>query len=336
MKRSWIILLMLLVGCSNGDDSAKERTGTPVHAKIITVAVKNVPQTYSTMALIGSEQKISISSRLSGFISEIPVREGERVTKGQLLLRVDPVDVRQDLAQARADYANAKADLERFTALLKEHAVTRQQYDRVKLRHDMAKAKLVQAKNQLNYAEIRAPVDGIIVRKLKNSGDLAAPGSPILVLENIHELNVTTYVSERFIKDIHEGDMATVRVDHDAVPLPARIRQVVQAADENSHQFLVKLVVPEHDFLRPGLSVEVSFQLGKRKAVVLPLQAIVQRQGLSGVYVVDENGTAHWRIVRPGQVLDKNHIEIAAGLKGGERIVAGSAPGLYSGAKVSL
>jgi len=335
LKTTAVILVTtaMLTACSNEPEGdAGQNVG--IHVPLITLQAEDVAEHTISSGNVTSDKRISIASRLSGYIGNIAVREGDRVRQGDALFRVDPVDVMQSVNQARADLGNAEVDLRRYQSLLKENAVSKQQFDQIKLRYTLAKSKLTQAENQLQYAEVKAPVDGTVVKKLLNSGDLASPGAIVLILENSQQLSVETHVSERFIAAIHEGDEASMELASLHQPLKAVIRQVVPAADPLTHQFLVKLSLPVKPEILPGMFAEVRFTIGSRKALLLPATAIIQRHGLHGVYLVDADNILHYRLIRPGREID-GRVEALAGLSDGDRIATSVRPDIVSGVKAS-
>ncbi|HCS12770.1 MAG: efflux RND transporter periplasmic adaptor subunit [Zetaproteobacteria bacterium CG06_land_8_20_14_3_00_59_53] len=326
-------MIAMLAGCSH-DEENNELQVSSIAVPLISIMAEDVAEHTISSGSVTSDKRISIASRLSGYIGNITVREGDSVKQGDALFRVDPVDVMQAVNQAKADLRDAEADLARYESLLKENAVSKQQFDKVRLRFTLAKSKLTQAENQLQYAEVKAPVDGTVVKKLLNTGDLASPGATVLVLENAQQLSVETHVSERFIAAIHEGDEATVELASLPTPVKAVIRQVVPAADPLTHQFLVKLSLPQMAEVLPGMFAEVRFAIGSRRALLLPSAAIVQRHGLHGVYIADSNNILHYRLIRPGNSTDGG-TEALAGLSDGDRIAAEIRPDIVSGMKAS-
>ena len=329
-----LLFMASLSACSDSSNNmSKVAAINTITAEVLDVRAQLLPVHYSTSGIVTSDHRVAVSSRLSGYVRDIKVKEGSRVNKGDELFRVDPVDARQQLAQAKADLNNADVDLQRFESLLHDKAVSQQQFDQVKLRFEVAKSKVTQAQNQLRYAVVRAPVNGIIVEKRLNVGDLASPGTPILTLEDPMHLLVETYVSEKHIAAIHEDDAVSLNIAAIKQRLLGEVRQVVQVADARSHKFLVKASIPPHKNIRPGIFVEVSFRVGQRQSVMLPGSAIVSRNGLSGVYIVDKNNIAHYRLLRLGQKLD-TQVEVAAGLEAGQRIVNHPPQGLLTGMKV--
>ncbi|MDQ6964278.1 MAG: efflux RND transporter periplasmic adaptor subunit [Mariprofundales bacterium] len=300
----------------------------------VTVAPVQVPIHYITSGTVTSDHRVAVGSRLSGYIHDLTLREGDRVASKQLLFRVDPVDVRQRLAQSQAELADAKSDLQRFRILLKNRAISRQQFDKVKLRFAVATSKVKQARNQLKYAVVRSPLDGVIVEKRQHNGDLASPGSVVLMIENTTEMAVDTRVSDQFVARIHVGDHPLVRMREIPYPLRATVRQVVPAADSRSHQFLVKLTLPSGSPGRPGSLVEVLFTTGSREVLALPVSTVVHRHGLDGIYIVDNQGVVHWRLVRLAAALADGMVEIAAGVAAEMRVVDHPAVTLRSGDSV--
>lgn len=343
---SFLLPLMLALSISACQD--KDRTGSPpppsLSAELATAVVQDIPIVAVTSGIVTVDQRVAVSSRLSGYIQDLAVREGERVRTGQLLLRVDAADVRSQLEQARArlskaeaSLADANVDLERYQALLAEQAVSQQQFDKVSLHHQLAQQQVReaseavrQATNQLAYAEVRAPVAGIVVQKFKHSGDLALPGEPILVLEDPGHLLVETFVSEQQIEHLKPGDRVRVRLPATHQELVGGIGQIVQAADPVYHRFLVKISLPETKSLRPGMYAQVGFSIGHRRAVLIPARALVHRNDMPAVYVVGSDNLAHLRLLRLGEAVNE-HIEVAAGMNPGERMVANKLAQVRSG-----
>jgi len=291
-----------------------------------------VDRLYISSGIVTSDHRVSISSRISGYIRTLTVREGDRVKVGDLLVRVDPVNANQRLVQAMADLANAKADLKRYEALFKEHATTKQQLDRVRLRYKVVASQVRQARNQLGYAEVRSPVNGVVVEKMMSAGDLAAPGATILTLEDPSSLLVNTYLSERVINQVKVGDAVDVRVPAMQRHLHGEVRQVVDVADAATHQFQVKVAVQD-DALRSGMFAEVGFTLGQRQTLLIPYEAVVDRAGLNGVYLVDADRTVHYRQVRLGRRYG-DRVELLAGLHAGDLIAWNGKPELRTGMKL--
>ena len=331
---SALFALSLLAGC--GSDESVEGVVAPTSkAEVLTLSTVELPVLYVTSGTVTSDHRVSISSRLSGYIRELPVREGDHIKAGDVLVRVDPVSARQGVVQAEADLADAKADRDRYEELFKAGAVSKQQLDRIRLRYKVARSQVEQARNQLSYAEVRSPVDGVVVEKRMNKGDLASLGASILVLEDPSSLLVETYASEQFIGAIHAGDKVEVEVASQQQPLAGLVRQVVQAADATTHQFLVKVTLEPRDDVHPGMYAQVGFKVDSRQGLQVPAAAVINRGGLNGIYVLDVDSIVHYRQIRVGQKRGES-VEVLAGLRAGDRVAWNGAPALSTGMKVQV
>ncbi len=332
--------ILLLQACS--DDGASRSAVAPVvltNAETMSVKSVDVDSYYVTSGTVTSDHRVSISSRISGYIRKLSVREGDRVTKGQVLVRVDPVNAKQALVQAEASLAEASSDLKRYELLYKEHATSKQQLDRVRLRYKVARSQAAQARNQLGYAEVVSPVNGVVVEKRLSKGDLAQPGAAILTLEDPASLLVKTYVSEQYVSGIHTGDNVQVEIPSMKRAVGGTVRQVVEAADAISHQFLIKIALQDDPAVHPGMYAQVGFSVGVRRALLAPTAAIVERAGLNGIYVVDAKGIAHYRQVRTSrngesEKYSGSTTEILAGLHDGDLIAWAGDPALQTGMTV--
>jgi len=329
-------LALTLAACSH----EPEPQATVQHPNIkvehhLKISSQAIPIRYMTSGTVTSDHRVSISTRLSGYIRDIRVREGDRVQKGALLIRIDPVNAKQALIQAKADLNNAQAEWKRYQSLLQQGAVTKQQFDHIKLRYEVAQSHVKQAKHQLSYAQITAPVQGVVVEKRMAQGDLASPGMPILTIEDPSSLLVQTYVSEGFVSQIHEGDAVDVQIPSLKQQFKGVVRQVVQAADPVSHQFLVKISLPSDADIHPGMYAQSHFMTGTRQALLIPQAAITTQAGLHAVYIMDSHGLAQYRLIRLGQSIDKR-VEVVSGLHDGDHLIWNSQHTIHADMKVQL
>lgn len=339
-------LLIVLAGCQRHDQTAADQVKT-VNAQAITLSLTEIPVSDSSPGVVISEQQVQVASRLMGYIRDIPVHEGDAVKAGQLLFSIDPTDIRGQVDQARAGVAqadaalnDAKADFERFSRLYKDESIPKVQFDKIKLQYNIAQSQanaaqagLNTAESQLRYAEVRSPINGIVTQKMANKGDLAAPGRPVLVVENPARLMVQTSVSNETYSHLKMGGSATVEIS--GKTLPGKIVRLVSAADAMSHTHLVKLDVPGIKGFSSGTFARVRFTVGSRQGISVPKTAVLERAGITGVFVVDADGIAHYRMVRAGREQD-GVIEIEAGLNPGEKVVTSNTSEFDSGDRINL
>ncbi|OYY94761.1 MAG: hypothetical protein B7Y41_04095 [Hydrogenophilales bacterium 28-61-23] len=348
MKPLVAVLVLALAGCS-GEEPAKTATPTQrsVQAQTQLVQASEGLAVTATTGSVVALDSVRVASRLMGYIRDIAVVEGQSVKAGQRLFSIDPLDIEGAVEQARlglnqADVAmkDAKADYERFEALYKDEVVSRQNYEKMKLNYDIAVSRAAQAKaglgtaqGQMRYATVTSPINGVVTQKLANEGDIAAPGHPVLLIENPARLQVQTAVSEDLYRGLKLGQVVMVEIDGQDQALSAKVARLSPAADPMTHAYTVKLDVAAPG-LRSGAFARVLFPTGKRSVLAVPVAAVLDRAGITGVFVVDAQGAAQYRMVRLGKS-DGGLVEVLSGLTPGERVVIGNAQAVNNGDKVA-
>ncbi len=352
LRMALLGLAVSLVNACGKHESPEESAAA---GRTVAAAVQTVQQTPLSVRVeapgaVVSEDQVQVASRLMGYIREIKVEEGQAVKAGQLLFVVDPADIQGQMSQARAGLAQAEAaladarlDYERFGALYKDEAIPKLQWDKVRLQYQVAQQQVAAARaglglasGQMRYASVVAPIDGVVTQKLANAGDLAAPGRPVLVIEGLKKLQVRTQVSGGVYARIKTGEKVAITPDGDATqaPIEGVIAQVVPAADPVSHTHLVKIDLPAGSGLSSGNFVRVGFAAGSREGIRVPAAALAERAGITGVFVVDAQGIARYRMVRTGAA-GQDGVEIVSGLNPGDKVAVSNVSQLENGDKVS-
>lgn len=347
-----VAVLALAAGLSGCNNSAQAPAATPSSAAVkatLSVVEKAVlPVIATAPGHVIAQQQAQMASRLMGFLREIYVVEGQHVSAGQRLFSVDPTDIqgqmnmaRAGLAQAQAAQLDAKNDYERFGTLYKEEAIPKMQWDKIRLQYQMtqqsvaaARAGFDTAAAQMRYATVVAPFAGVVTQKMANAGAMAAPGFPILMLENTDKLQVQTGVAPDIFAQLKVGTSVAIQTEGHSADIVGKVVNLVPSADPVTHSHLVKIDLPQGHGLRSGSFVQVAFALGQREGIRVPASAVLTRAGIAGVFVVDAQGVARYRMVRSG-TSSAGKIEILAGLNPGERVVTSSVTALQNGDKVT-
>ncbi len=341
------LVIVWLSGAFHPKISAKE---TVPETKTITGLeigrVEVLDRTYiSLTGTIVAEERVELSTRRTGYVVYIGAKEGDRVKENQVLLRIDPVDVKARVEEAEnrvrqaeeayeaasARYRVAEKTYLRFKKLLKEGAVTRQEFDEVearfleakanlesaRIRVEIARKRLSSAKSEVKYAEIRAPFDGYVVERRVDRGDLAVPGEALMVVER-SSYRVRVDVPEEFTGRIRLGDHIKVKVDVLGKVFSAEVIEIEPYVDPETRTFRVEARIKGKG-VRSGMFARV-FIPKEERIVVVPESALYRRWDFVGVWVVEEDGTLRLRFVRTGRRFE-GWVEILSGLKGDERIV---------------
>jgi RND family efflux transporter MFP subunit len=158
----------------------------------------------------------------------------------------------------------------------------------------------------------------------------------VLVIEGMKKLQVRTNVSSDVYARIKAGEKVTIVTDGDAAqaPIEGVIAQIVPAADPVSHTYLVKIDLPAGNGLSSGNFVRVGFAVGRRQGIRVPATALAERAGITGVFVVDAQGVARYRMVRTGAA-GQGIVEIQSGLNTGDQVVVSNVEQMENGVKIS-
>jgi len=344
----FFLSILLLSGCEETNKDLKQQEILQIN----TMPVKklNYNLIFSTSGTIEASKSASISTRLMGYIDKINVKIGDKVKKGEILLRINSSDlkakkgqIKGQIAKAKSYYINAKKDFERFTLLFKNNSASQKELDNITTNYEQAKAGLetaLQMQKELDanlaYANIKAPFSGVITGKFISKGDLANPGKPLLRLENTTHFLVKTYLNENQINKIKKGGVVEIHIKSNGKKLQGIISELSISSNNSGSLYLVKIAINESENIFTGMYVSVDF-LGNtlNNTLVIPKSALVQKGQLYGVYTVSLQNTAILRWLRLGKVYG-NNIEVLSGLNVDENIIINANGKLFNGAKVTL
>jgi RND family efflux transporter MFP subunit len=310
--------------------------------------------------------RAAVGSRIIGRVVELPVDEGDRVREGDLIAVLDSEDLNAALAQAQAQLLEAQArlvDAEREGRRQRElvaakiapqadldAAETLLQVLRAIVNTQQARVDAMEA--QLAYTVIRSPIDGVVIERNVEVGEMVAPGGftsqqstgAIVRLADPASLEVEADVNESFISRLRPGQPATIRVD--AVPdksYTGRLRQIVPTADRQRAVVEVKVTLEDRDErLVPDMSCTVTFlEQGSEERVAegepklyVPAAAVLSQEGASVVFRV-RDGRLQKAIVEVAAAEgDGTRVEVLSGLEASDTVVVAPDPALRDGQRV--
>lgn len=328
-------LLLPGPGCKSRHEDAPAENRASVVTETRVAALAEVPRAVQATGSIRPWARVSPGTKILGRVEAVTVREGDRVRRGQLLVRLERRDLEAAVEQARAAVAMAEAELERARAqhdrmrsLQSRGSVTDKNLEDAVAGFRVAEAALQQARANLSaaevtlgYAEIRSPVSGFVTAKRVESGDMASPGAALLVVEDLARVKVVLTVPESDVVGLAPGAPARVAVDVLESSWDATVDRVNPSGDPASRTFDVELVLDNADGrLKSGMFARATFARGTRQALLVPAGAVVRRGALEGLFVLDAERRARLRWIRTGRALD-DRIEVLSGLEPGERFV---------------
>jgi RND family efflux transporter MFP subunit len=232
----------------------------------------------------------------------------------------------QVFEEKEAGYQQAEASLERAGAMAAAaHAKVKQ-----------AEANLAVVSVTEKDAIIIAPHDGIITAKLVDKGDLASPGTPLITIETTHGFCIDMLLPETYIGYVAPRQKVLVEVPAlKTGPLEGNVCTIVPSADQKSRSFIVKINLPIERSVTSGMFARVQVPTGHSRQLLIKRSAIIIRGQLTGLYLVDSDNIAHFRLIRLGKT-SGDYVEVLSGLKEGDRYVATPVPALVDGARVEV
>jgi RND family efflux transporter MFP subunit len=325
-----------LCGCgSKAEKGDAPGVGLPaVPVRVQTVENKSRSMTDEVVGTVRAKLHATLEARLSGRIAEMPVSLGDAVQKGQVIARLDAAEVAARLEQAQASLDEADRDWKRVSALFEQQSITRAEYDASQTRQQIAKAAVAEASAMMSYVDITAPFDGVITKKWVDVGDLAAPGKPLLDVEDPSALQFLADVPDTLVGHLKPGDQLAVRIGTDTNEMSGIVAEIAPAADPDSRTSLVKLNLPAAPGLRSGRFGRVAVPVGEVTSIHAPVSAVIQRGQMELVFVATD-GHAALRLVKTGQRIG-DEVEVVSGLNSGEQVVTQGAAGLTDGQPVSI
>lgn len=344
-----MVLFLPAAGCKDKDQPGEGEARGPVISGVKTIDLRpeTVDEFYQTSGTVKAKVISEISSRIMGSVTGINLTEGDRVTKGDLLLTIDDRDLEQRMKEAEEEHREVLKLLEsakqnkslmdttyaRYKSLFDEKALTQQEIDEIenkknlaRLEYERAEAALEKANAnrrgaqiELGFAKITTPISGIVTEKMIELGTMAVPGMPLLVVQDDSSFKIDVYVDELLLEKLRVGMPVKVIVDALKMEAPGEIYEIVPSVDPRSRTFLIKIDVKDEN-LKTGLYGRVMVPIGKKEVLLVPKNSIVEKGQLVGVYVVDDQGDVSYRLVKLGRDFDGKW-EVLSGLKSGERII---------------
>ena len=329
-----LVALLTLTACG-GDKppaafapAAKPLAASPVE-------LREVELTFSAEAVVEAVRQSTVSAQIAGRLVDIRFDVGDRVQKGEVIVRIDERAAGQAQAASEAQVrsseailANARAQFERSRQLYAQKFISQAALDKAqsefKAAESQMKAMLAgagQAATERSFATVTAPYSGVVAARHVQLGEMAAPGKPLMTGFDPSTLRVVASVASTQVAAIQAGARARVEIPAAQRWIEAKSITVVPSADPRTHSTQVRIDLPEDvRGVYPGVFARAHFVVGRAPRLMVPREAVLRRSELTAVYVINEAGAPLLRQVRLGTVSDERGIEVLAGLKPGERV----------------
>ena len=335
-------LLALASACSAREPEAKREAPPRVTGTVFTVKDTSLQTVFEASGLAAPLRRATLSTKLMGAVLEVVVREGDEVTAGQPLVRIDARELAAKQEQAAASVSDAEAlqgeaakQAGRMRALYADSAATRAQLDAAEtglsradagVRASRAAAAELRAGN--SYAVVRAPFGGLVTKRFVDPGAFATPGAPLVSVQDARQLRITVSATPDMAGAVRRGQSIGGTIEGRVV---SALVEGVVPSDAGNLYAINALVANPGGLMLPGSTATLSLPAGAHVGVVVPARAVTRQGDLTGVTVRTAAGD-ETRWVRLGQSLG-TMVEVNAGLRAGDQVVVpllGEPPGAGS------
>ncbi len=313
--------------------------------QIALVTEQLIPKIYSAPGYTAALNKIEISSKHTGYITQVLVEAGDIIEKDQLLLVIDEVVNKQSIEQvkkeieiAQVTVADAKKDVSNFERLRKLQSISEEKLRKARLLLARSKSTLLKAKAKLieiqaatPYLRIKSPEKARIVKRLADKGDLAIPGSPLLLLEVLEPVVFETSIPVQWISKLTLGQSITIKLN--SKPIKRKIgiiTQIIYSADPITQKCTIKMKLSSSLNLPTGLSGQAQFVIDKELLLTIPEKSLIKKVGITGVFRVDKDNVIGFTPIRYGTKHGRQRV-ILSGLKKHDKVIVSPSESLRDG-----
>ncbi|EON92024.1 RND family efflux transporter MFP subunit [Marinobacter lipolyticus SM19] len=346
MLKQWLIALVLVVvavagtftyryldqGQSAGDQ--RERPASVVN--VTNPRLETVRDRVNAVGSLKAPNAIELTTEVSGRAVELNLRSGQRVEKGDLLLRLDDRQARAEVRVSEAQVADARRQFERARSLRSNNSISQSQVDELRTSLDVAQAQLEAARTRLDNHRITAPFTGVVGLNDISMGAYLASGTAVATLDSTDRMELGFAIPERFLGQISLGQ----QVQGQSPTYPGEIfggelAELGTRISELSRTLPVRALIdnPEGK-LRPGQFMSASLTLREREALVIPEQAVLMRGADKYVFVA-EDGKARRVPVTLG-AREPGWVEVSDGLTEDDPVIITGQDRLSSGDRIEV
>ncbi|MEH6434132.1 efflux RND transporter periplasmic adaptor subunit [Massilia sp. DD77] len=340
------LLASLLAACDK--PAPKSEDVRPV--RVLTLAAGAVGERLEFSGDVRPRYESRLGFRVGGKIVERKVDVGATVKRGDVLMRLDPQDLRLAESQARAalraaetERDLAQADYKRHQNLRSQNFVSQAVLDAkrsaltaAQANADAARAAFRGQANQAGYASLAADADGVVTGIDAEVGQVVTAGAPVARVARTDEKEVVIGIPEDKLELLRKGGEVSVRLwANQGEAIPGKIREISPVADPATRTYTVKVAIPARQDVRLGMTAAVQISSGNgATALRAPLSALVQNRGATSVWVVEKGAVRMVPVQVAGQA--DNDVILAGGVQAGQQVVTAGVHLLKNGQKVRI
>ena len=346
----WVGLGFVASGCHKNAPAPAQGEVLADVAKLPAVAVTSAtvtrqrwPQLEPIGGTVAAVRRPVVSAQINGIVTRIPVDAGQKLKQGDLVAEISSPEAEASLRAAKADLNLAQQDYSRTEQLLASRSVSREAFDQAKARLETVRAAQAQAQTAVGYRQVRAPITGVVRKRLVESGEVVAPGKPLIEMEDESALRLEAFIPESLSGAVDLGTTVTVFINAADEGLSATLAEITPVADPLSRTFLVKFDLPATSGVLSGQFGRAYIPTGDVERIEIPAEAVRRVGQIESVFVI-RDGRAWLRLVRTSytagffveKVDARAQIHVLSGLEAGEVVAIGGRADLVDGRTVSV
>ncbi len=338
---------LLLSACDNSSNGHSSNMNmhraqqTAHRVEVVAVEHRPVFLTQTISGTLEAVRKIRLYNEESGRITKLPYYEGDRVKKGTLLVQLDNALIKTDVAKARASREQAELDLSRLKKLLPKKISTEEEVARARTEVDLAIAEEKRQLTRLKRTSIKAPIDGLITKRLYEPGDMLPPQSQILTIIDPTALRLKASLAERWLPLVKKGQPVTLHIDAlGDKKFEAKVVRIHPTINASTHKGIIEILLsPVPKGATVGQFARAKIDLTATDRLIIPVHTIHYEPEGAYVYRIIKNDkgdtVAEKVFFEQGQQF-ASEAEILSGLNAGDQIVSRGFLGLRPGKKVEI
>ena len=334
------LALGLLSGCQRSDAEEAPREDGEQPSRIAVAAIPlargEIESVLRFSANLEAEVAVEVYAEADRKVRALLVEEGDRVRRGQVLLRLEDAEQQSALAKVSSQLEKARREFERQRSLWERELISEQAWSEARYELEQLEIELLDAERELQYTEVRAPITGVVTARLVNIGDHVQVNAHLFDLVDFDSIVARVFVPEKELARLDVGQDARLLPQTGEQEYLAAVKRIAPIVDPRSGTVKVTLDVPGGHGLVPGMYVEVELVAETEDdALLVPKRALVWDQDQAYVYRVAGDERAERVRVRP-QLEERDFVSVGEELALGDRVVVAGQAGLKNGARVRL
>lgn len=335
-----LLAVLLLGACqqeqaSEEEDSGEETPPVPVETSVPVRG--DVYAMYTGTAPIEAFAEADVIAKVGGEVRQLLVEEGDEVRKGQVLARLDGERLKLELNESEAKLRKLQRDYERNIDLQSKGLISDGDFEKIKYEMKALEAAFNLASLELDYTQIRAPIDGVVAGRFVKLGNTISEGDALFKVTSLEPLVAYLHVPEREYRNVDPGQ--TVGIEIDALggdTIVATVSRVSPVVDPQTGTFKITVeIIDQQRRIKPGMFGRIGVIYDVHDdALQIPRSAIIEDQGKASVFVVEDDHAAR-RLVETGYS-NKGMVEILSGLQDGEQVVTVGQASLKQDSRVNV